>query len=173
MEIILRIIGHILNYIRYFLWVLILVLIIGILGILFGGQRRDWTFIFDYGEYSVKTSVFFPLISLLLVIILIVFIERLLKIWSKLLFLFGNGEYFKEENISLLKKSVIFLTLITVIQFVLNIVFNIFSVENTSNIFDFSIKSYLGPIIMLILNLMFIVLLKNGQKLKKENEEFI
>ena len=86
MKKILKITSHLLSLMRYPVWGINFLLFLGIVGVLFGGQRSHWMFTFDYGDSIIDVPIIFPLVILILLIIIFVFIIQLLKIWSKLLF---------------------------------------------------------------------------------------
>ncbi len=158
---------------RYLIWILIFIMFIGIAGVLFGGQRNHWTFTFDYGDFITKVPIMIPLSILILLITISIFIIQLLKIWSELLFVFSDGQYFSDENLKKLKKSMIFLVLVTVFQFIINLIINYLNVENVSAVFDFSIKNYLVHAAFMLFNSILIIVLEKGSNIQKENEGFI
>ena len=167
MKKILKITSHLLSLMRYPVWGINFLLFLGIVGVLFGGQRSHWMFTFDYGDSIINVPIIFPLVILILLIIILVFIIQLLKIWSKLLF------GFSVENLKKLKRSMIFLVLVTAIQLLINLIFNYLSVENVSEVFDFSLKNYVVHSVFILFNAILIIVLEKGKNIQKENEDFI
>ena len=173
MKKILKITSHLLSLMRYPVWGINFLLFLGIVGVLFGVQRSHWMFTFDYGDSIINVPIIFPLVILILLIIILVFIIQLLKIWSKLLFGFSKGQFFSVENLKKLKRSMIFLVLVTAIQLLINLIFNYLSVENVSEVFDFSLKNYVVHSVFILFNAILIIVLEKGKNIQKENEDFI
>ena len=151
MKKILKITSHLLSLMRYPVWGINFLLFLGIVGVLFGGQRSHWMFTFDYGDSIIDVPIIFPLVILILLIIIFVFIVQLLKIW----------------------RSMIFLVLVTAIQLLINLIFNYLSVENVSEVFDFSLKNYVVHTVFILFNTILIIVLEKGKNIQKENEDFI
>lgn len=169
----LKTISFVLSFIRYLIFLLIFLLLIGVVGIFFGGQRNQGNFIFDYGDSIIKAPIIYPLLVLFMTIAISIIIIKLLKIWSSLLSDFSNGKYFNTENLKYLKQSFLFLISSTFLQFLINLIINFLNIDNVSGLFDFSIKNYLVNILFLILNYLLIIVFKKGYHLQKENEEII
>lgn len=169
----LKIIGFILSFTRYLIFLLIFLLLIGVVGVLFGGQRSQGNFIFDYGDSIVKTPIIYPLLVLFMAIAICFVVVKLLEIWSRLLLEFCNDTYFNANNLKYIKHSFLFLISLTLLQFFINLIINFLNVDNVSGLFDFSIKNYLFNILFLMLNYLLIIVFKKGQHLQKENEEII
>lgn len=57
----LKIISYILSLAQYVVWLVVFLLLVGVAGIFFGGQRSHGNFIFDYGSFIIKVPIIFPL----------------------------------------------------------------------------------------------------------------
>lgn len=90
-----------------------------------------------------------------------------------MLFGFSKGQFFSVENLKKLKRSMIFLVLVTAIQLLINLIFNYLSVENVSEVFDFSLKNYVVHSVFILFNAILIIVLEKGKNIQKENEDFI
>lgn len=59
----LKIISYILSLVRYVVWFVGLLLLVGVAGIFFGGQRSHGNFILDYGNIIIKVSNYFSFVD--------------------------------------------------------------------------------------------------------------
>ena len=166
-------IGVILSFVRYLIFLLIFLLLVGVAGIFFGGQNSQGNFIFDYGDFIIEAPIIYPLLILIMAIVICFIFIKLLGIWSRLLLEFSNDKYFKIKNLKYLKQSFLFLISSTILQLLINLVINILNIDNVSSLFDFSIKNYLINILFLALNYFLIIVFKKGYYIQKENEEII
>lgn len=169
----LKIISYILSLVRYVVWFVGLLLLVGVAGIFFGGQRSHGKFIFDYGNIIIKVPIIFPLLILFMTIAICFITIKLLKIWSILLLYFSNNIYFNTKNLKYIKNSFLFLLSLTIFQLLINLIINYLNTANVSGLFDFSIKNYLVNVLFLILNYLLIIIFKKGEHIQKENEEII
>ena len=169
----LKIISYILSLVRYVVWFVGLLLLVGVAGIFFGGQRSHGNFIFDYGNIIIKVPIIFPLLILFMTIAICFITIKLLKIWSILLLYFSNNIYFNTKNLKYIKNSFLFLLSLTIFQLLINLIINYLNTTNVSGLFDFSIKNYLVNVLFLILNYLLIIIFKKGEHIQKENEEII
>ena len=169
----LKIISYILSLVRYVVWFVGLLLLVGVAGIFFGGQRSHGNFIFDYGNIIIKVPIIFPLLILFMTIAICFITIKLLKIWSILLLYFSNNIYFNTKNLKDIKNSFLFLLSLTIFQLLINLIINYLNTANVSGLFDFSIKNYLVNVLFLILNYLLIIIFKKGEHIQKENEEII
>ena len=169
----LKIIGYGLSLAQYVIWLLVFLLLIGVVGIFFGGQTSHGSFILDYGNFIINIPIIFPLLVLFMTIAMCFIVIKLLKIWSILLIDFSDGKYFNFKNLKYLKKSFLFLLGLTIFQLSINLIFNYLNIDNVSGLFDLSIKSYFVNISFLILNYLLIIVFKKGEKIQKDNEEII
>lgn len=169
----LKIISYILSLVRYVVWFVGLLLLVGVVGIFFGGQRSHGKFIFDYGNIIIKVPIIFPLLILFMTIAICFITIKLLKIWSILLLYFSNNIYFNTKNLKYIKNSFLFLLSLTIFQLLINLIINYLNTANVSGLFDFSIKNYLVNVLFLILNYLLIIIFKKGEHIQKENEEII
>lgn len=169
----LKIISYILSLVRYVVWFVGLLLLVGVAGIFFGGQRSHGNFIFDYGNIIIKVQIIFPLLILFMTIAICFITIKLLKIWSILLLYFSNNIYFNTKNLKYIKNSFLFLLSLTIFQLLINLIINYLNTTNVSGLFDFSIKNYLVNVLFLILNYLLIIIFKKGEHIQKENEEII
>ena len=169
----LKIIGYGLFLAQYVIWLLVFLLLIGVVGIFFGGQTRHGSFIFDYGNFIINIPIIFPLLVLFMTIAMCFIVIKLLKIWSILMIDFSDGKYFNFKNLKYLKKSFLFLLGLTIFQLSINQIFNYLNIDNVSGLFDLSIKNYFVNISFLILNYLLIIVFKKGEKIQKDNEEII
>lgn len=168
-----KIISYILSLVQYVVWLVVFLLLVGVAGIFFGGQRSHGNFIFDYGNFIIKVPIIFPLLTLFMTIAICFITIKLLKIWSILLLYFSDGKYFNTENLKYIKNSFLFLLSLTIFQFIINLIINYLNTANVSGLFDFSIKNYLVNVLFLILNYLLIIVFKKGEHIQKENEEII
>ena len=169
----LKIIGYGLSLAQYVIWLLVFLLLIGVVGIFFGGQTSHGSFILDYGNFIINIPIIFPLLVLFMTIAMCFIVIKLLKIWSILMIDFSDGKYFNFKNLKYLKKSFLFLLGLTIFQLSINLIFNYLNIDNVSGLFDLSIKNYFVNISFLILNYLLIIVFKKGEKLQKDNEEII
>ena len=169
----LKIIGYGLSLAQYVIWLLVFLLLIGVVGIFFGGQTSHGSFILDYGDFIINIPIIFPLLVLFMTIAMCFIVIKLLKIWSILLIDFSDGKYFNFKNLKYLKKSFLFLLGLTIFQLSINLIFNYLNIDNVSGLFDLSIKNYFVNISFLILNYLLIIVFKKGEKIQKDNEEII
>lgn len=169
----LKIIGYGLSLAQYVIWLLVFLLLIGVVGIFFGGQTSHGSFILDYGNFIINIPIIFPLLVLFMTIAMCFIVIKLLKIWSILLIDFSDGKYFNFKNLKYLKKSFLFLLGLTIFQLSINLIFNYLNIDNVSGLFDLSIKNYFVNISFLILNYLLIIVFKKGEKIQKDNEEII
>ncbi len=169
----LKIISYILSLVRYVVWFVGLLLLVGVAGIFFGGQRSHGNFILDYGNIIIKVPIIFPLLILFMTIAICFITIKLLKIWSILLLYFSNNIYFNTKNLKYIKNSFLFLLSLTIFQLLINLIINYLNTANVSGLFDFSIKNYLVNVLFLILNYLLIIIFKKGEHIQKENEEII
>lgn len=169
----LKIIGYGLSLAQYVIWLLVFLLLIGVVGIFFGGQTSHGSFILDYGNFIINIPIIFPLLVLFMTIAMCFIVIKLLKIWSILLIDFSDGKYFNFKNLKYLKKSFLFLLGLTIFQLSINLIFNYLNIDNVSGLFDLSIKNYFVNISFMILNYLFIIVFKKGEKIQKDNEEII
>ena len=169
----LKIIGYGLSLAQYVIWLLVFLLLIGVVGIFFGGQTSHGSFILDYGNFIINIPIIFPLLVLFMTIAMCFIVIKLLKIWSILLIDFSDGKYFNFKNLKYLKKSFLFLLGLTIFQLSINLIFNYLNIDNVSGLFDLSIKNYFVNISFLILNYLLIIIFKKGEKIQKDNEEII
>lgn len=169
----LKIISYILSLVRYVVWFVGLLLLVGVAGIFFGEQRSHGNFIFDYGNIIIKVPIIFPLLILFMTIAICFITIKLLKIWSILLLYFSNNIYFNTKNLKYIKNSFLFLLSLTIFQLLINLIINYLNTTNVSGLFDFSIKNYLVNVLFLILNYLLIIIFKKGEHIQKENEEII
>ena len=58
-------------------------------------------------------------------------------------------------------------------SFIVNLIFNYLSVENVSEVFDFSLKNYVVHTVFILFNAILIIVLEKGKNIQKENEDFI
>ncbi|MCF1284496.1 hypothetical protein [Streptococcus sinensis] len=110
----LKIIGYGLSLAQYVIWLLVFLLLIGVVGIFFGGQTSHGSFILDYGNFIINIPIIFPLLVLFMTIAMCFIVIQLLKIWSILLIDFSDGKYFNFKNLKYLKKSFLFLLGLTI-----------------------------------------------------------
>lgn len=169
----LKIIGYGLSLAQYVIWLLVFLLLIGVVGIFFGGQTSHGSFILDYGNFIINIPIIFPLLVLFMTIAMCFIVIKLLKIWSILLIDFSDGKYFNFKNLKYLKKSFLFLLGLTIFQLSINLIFNYLNIDNVSGLFDLSMKNYFVNISFLILNYLLIIVFKKGEKIQKDNEEII
>ena len=169
----LKIIGYGLFLAQYVIWLLVFLLLIGVVGIFFGGQTSHGSFILDYGNFIINIPIIFPLLVLFMTIAMCFIVIKLFKIWSILLIDFSDGKYFNFKNLKYLKKSFLFLLGLTIFQLSINLIFNYLNIDNVSGLFDLSIKNYFVNISFLILNYLLIIVFKKGEKIQKDNEEII
>ena len=169
----LKIIGYGLSLAQYVIWLLVFLLLIGVVGIFFGGQTSHGSFILDYGNFIINIPIIFPLLVLFMTIAMCFIVIKLLKIWSILMIDFSDGKYFNFKNLKYLKKSFLFLLGLTIFQLSINLIFNYLNIDNVSGLFDLSIKNYFVNISFLILNYLLIIVFKKGEKIQKDNEEII
>lgn len=169
----LKIIHYILSFVRYMIWLLAFLLLVGIVGIFFGGQRSHGNFIFDYGDFVIRAPIIYPLLILLMTVAMCFITIELLKTWSILLLEFSDGRYFNIENVKAIKKSFLFLISLTIVQIIINLILNYLNIGDVSGLFDFSIKNYLVNILFLLLNYLLIIIFKKGERIQKDNEEII
>ena len=162
----LKIIGYGLSLAQYVIWLLVFLLLIGVVGIFFGGQT-------SHGSFIINIPIIFPLLVLFMTIAMCFIVIKLLKIWSILMIDFSDGKYFNFKNLKYLKKSFLFLLGLTIFQLSINLIFNYLNIDNVSGLFDLSIKNYFVNISFLILNYLLIIVFKKGEKIQKDNEEII
>ncbi|MEX2783738.1 DUF2975 domain-containing protein [Streptococcus sp. H49] len=158
---------------RFLAILLIFVLTMGIGGIFLGRQNSLGTFIFDYGDFSIKLPIIYPLAVILIAISMCLVLIKIINIWIEILKSFQKDKYFCLENLEGLKRSAFLLSGFTILQLLLNLIFNYLNVENVSELFNFSIKKYLTNITLLTFNYLAIIVFKKGIDIQKENEEII
>lgn len=97
----------------------------------------------------------------------------MMLVLDKLLINFQNDIYFIPENIKFLSKTFRYLLLSTGIELFINIIFNFFSIENTSGLFDLSVKDYLVNFAFIVINAVGLLVLKRGYQVQKDYDEII
>ncbi|AND80110.1 hypothetical protein [Streptococcus pantholopis] len=169
----LKVIKSVLVFFKCLAILLIYTLAVGIVGVFLGGQNSHGVFSLDYGNFTVKLPIIYPLLVLLAAMSMCLILTRIINIWIKILKNFQKDRFFCLENLKGVKKSAFLLSGLTLLHFFLNLLFNYLNVGNVSELFDLSIKNYLINIIFLAFNYLAIIVFKKSFDIQKENEEII
>lgn len=172
-NIILEIGRKVLKFVRYVSILGIIFIVLGIFGVFFAGQRHGMNFSLDYGTYSLQVPIFFPIMVLVLAGVVLYFVSKMMLVLDMLLINFQNDIYFTPENVKFLSKTFRYLLLSTGIELFINIIFNFFSIENTSGLFDLSVKDYLVNFAFVVINAAGLLVLKRGYQVQKDYDEII
>lgn len=148
-------------------------IVLGVFCVFFAGQRYGMNFSLDYGTYSLQVPIFFPIMVLVSAGVILYFVSKMMLVLDKLLINLQNDIYFIPENIKFLSKTFRYLLLSTGIELFINIIFNFFSIENTSGLFDLSVKDYLVNFAFIVINAVGLLVLKRGYQVQKDYDEII
>ncbi|TDE70333.1 DUF2975 domain-containing protein, partial [Streptococcus vicugnae] len=149
-DIILKVGREVVKIVLYLSIAGIFVMLLGIFGVFFAGQKHDGHFTLDNGYRSVQVSVWFLILVLIMTIILFYLLFWMMLSLDKLLINFQKEAYFCSENIDFLSKVLLYQVLFTGVQLLINMSFKYFQMENVSSIFDLSFKDYLVNIFLII-----------------------